>query len=75
MALATNIDVLAIGIGLALYKVNIWLVLTTLIICITTATFAGVYLGAVLGTKLGKKAEFLGGLVLLLISIKILIQS
>ncbi len=73
MALATNIDVLAIGISLALYKVNIWLVLITLCICITTATSFGVYLGTKLGTKLGKKAELCGGIVLLLVSIKILI--
>ena len=75
MSLATNIDVLAIGISLALYKVNIWLVLLILCICIATATSAGAYLGAMLGCKLGKKAEFLGGIVLLLVSIKILIQG
>ena len=73
MALATNIDVLAIGISLALYKVNIWLVLITLCACITTATLIGVYIGNILGTKLGKKAELCGGIVLLLVSIKILI--
>lgn len=75
MALATNIDVLAIGISLALYKVNIWLVLITLCTCITTATSLGVYLGTMLGTKLGKKAELCGGIVLLLVSIKILISG
>ena len=75
MALATNIDVLAIGISLALYKVNILLVLITLCACITTATLMGVYLGTMLGNKLGKKAECLGGLALLFISIKILIQG
>ena len=74
MALATNIDVLAIGISLALYQVNILLVLITLCICITLFTLAGVYLGAVLGCKLGKKAEFCGGIVLLIVSIKILCQ-
>ena len=75
MALATNIDVLAVGISLALYKVNIWLVLITLCVCIAAATSIGVYLGAILGCKLGKKAEFCGGIVLLLISIKILVQG
>lgn len=75
MALATNIDVLAIGIGLALYQVNIWLVLITLCICIIAATLLGIYLGTKLGTKLGKKAEICGGIILLLISIKILIGS
>ena len=75
MALATNIDVLAIGISLALYKVNILLVLSTLCICIICATLAGVYLGTMLGGKLGKKAEFCGGIVLLLISIKILVEG
>ena len=75
MALATNIDVLAIGIGLALYQVNIWLVLITLCSCIIAATLLGVYLGTILGRKLGAKAEVCGGIVLLLISIKILLQG
>lgn len=75
MALATNIDVLAVGISLALYKVNILLVLSTLCVCIATATAAGVLVGTMLGNKLGTKAEFLGGLVLLAISIKILLQG
>ncbi|MBO4707857.1 MAG: manganese efflux pump [Elusimicrobiaceae bacterium] len=75
MAIATNIDVLAIGISLALYKVNIWLVLITLCICIAAATSIGAYLGAILGCKLGRKAEFCGGIVLLLLSIKILING
>ena len=75
MALATNIDVLAVGISLALYQVNIWLVLATLCTCIIVATLLGVHLGTVLGKKLGKKAELCGGIVLLLISIKILIQG
>ena len=75
MALATNIDVLAIGISLALYNVNIWLVLITLCACIMTSTLGGVYLGTMLGTKLGKKAELCGGIVLLLVSIKILVTG
>ncbi len=75
MALATNIDVLAIGISLALYHVNILLVLITLCICITVSTLAGVYLGAILGCKLGTKAELCGGITLLLVSIKILTEG
>ena len=75
MALATNIDVLAIGISLALCKVNIWLVLITLCTSIVTATSLGVYIGIILGNKLGKKAEVLGGIVLLLISVKILVEG
>ena len=75
MALATNIDVLAVGISLALYKVNIWLISITLCIYIISATLLGIYLGTVLGAKFGKKAEFCGGLVLLLISIKILVRG
>ena len=75
MALATNIDVLAVGISIALYQVNIWLVLITLCACIIIATLLGVRLGTMLGKKLGKKAELCGGIVLLLISIKILLQG
>jgi len=75
MAIATSIDALAVGIALACQKVNIGLAIsvigiTTFIIC-----FAGVIIGNNFGAKYQKKAQICGGLVLIGIGIKILIEG
>lgn len=75
MAIATSIDALAVGIALACQKVNIAsaisvIGITTFIIC-----FAGVIIGNNFGAKYQKKAQICGGLVLIGIGIKILIEG
>ncbi|TKW61217.1 MAG: manganese efflux pump [Blastochloris viridis] len=74
MAIATNIDAVAVGIGIAFTELNIvW-------VCIATAlgTLAAVYLGITLGKRggklLGPKAEIIGGLILVLIGFKTLLS-
>ena len=75
MALATNIDVLAAGISMAIYQVNIWLVALFLISFISGAVALGFSLGSKLGRILGSKAEMAGGIVLILLSIKIFLEG
>ncbi|MBK1665663.1 hypothetical protein CKO38_13915 [Rhodospirillum rubrum] len=73
-ALATSIDATAVGIGLAVTEVNI-LMACALIGAITTVVAAGgVLLGRGAGPLLGRKAEVLGGLALIGIGLKILIE-
>lgn len=74
MAVATSIDALAVGISLAFLKVNIWT--AVLLIGITTGAFSatGVYIGNIFGNKYKSKAELAGGLILILIGTKILIE-
>jgi len=74
LAIATSIDALAIGISFAFLDVNI--VLSALIIGITTfiISFIGVIIGNKFGNKFEKKAKIFGGIVLILIGIKILIE-
>jgi manganese efflux pump family protein len=74
MAIATNIDAVAVGIGIAFTSLNI------LWVCLATAlgTLAAVYLGITVGKRggklLGPKAEIIGGLILVLIGLKTLIS-
>lgn len=74
LAIATSIDALAVGVTFAFLNVNIVLavsligVLTFIISCI------GVKLGNVFGDKYEKKAELAGGIVLILIGLKILLE-
>lgn len=74
LAIATSIDALAVGVSFAFLQVNIWT--SVLIIGATTAAFAGV--GIVVGNQFGSryksKAEFAGGLILIAIGLKILIE-
>lgn len=74
LAVATSIDALVTGITFAFLSVNIWLAVG-LIGAITFAiSFSGVFLGKLAGRKLEKYAGLLGGIVLILIGLKILIE-
>ncbi|MBW2091645.1 MAG: manganese efflux pump [Deltaproteobacteria bacterium] len=74
LAIATSIDALAVGLSLSLLKVSILLP----IVIIGSVTFFLSILGLVIGHKLGlffgKKVEILGGLILIGIGIRILVE-
>ena len=75
MAIATSIDALAVGISLAMAgNVNIFMAI--LLIGATTFTFSaiGVKIGSVFGSKYEKKAQFCGGVILILLGLKILLE-
>ncbi len=71
-AIATSLDAMAVGVGLAFLQVNI--VFTALMIgCATLImTTIGMMVGRFIGPLLGKRAEILGGLVLIGIGVQIL---
>ena len=75
LALATNIDVFAVGLTLAFYNTSLVLVLSVLSVCIIVFTLLGFFMGKKMGALFGKKAELIGGVILLIIAIKILIQG
>ena len=74
MAIATSIDALAVGISMAFLNVNIWF--SAAVICVVTLLIsaAGVYLGSAFGTRLGSKAGIVGGVILIAIGIKIVVE-
>lgn len=75
LAVATSIDALAVGVTFAFLKVNI--VLAVLLIgCVTfICSAAGVKIGSIFGTKYKSRAELFGGIVLILIGCKILLEG
>jgi putative Mn2+ efflux pump MntP len=75
LALATNIDVLAAGVSLALYEVSLIKVLAILAFCIIAATTAGFTLGQKLGNKFGSAVELFGGTILIALGFKILLEG
>ena len=74
LAIATSIDALAAGITFAFLQINIIYAITTIGLCTFIISVAGVKIGNVFGTKYSSKAELAGGIVLILIGIKILIE-
>jgi manganese efflux pump family protein len=73
-AIGTSIDAMAIGVTLALMEANI--VVAALAIGGTTFALAtlGIMLGRLIGTRLGRIAEAAGGIMLILIGAKILVD-
>jgi putative Mn2+ efflux pump MntP len=76
MAIATSIDALAVGISLAMAgDVNIWAAIA-LIGCFTCAfCTVGVKIGNIFGSKFESKAQIAGGLILIFLGAKILIEG
>ena len=74
LAIATSIDALAVGLSLAFIDVNIWHAVAVIGIVTLLLSAAGIYLGHGIGTRLGNKASIVGGLVLIIIGIKIVIE-
>lgn len=76
LAVATSIDALAVGISLAM-TAEVSIFTSVAVIGVTTFLLSavGVTIGGVFGSKFEKKAEFLGGAVLILLSFKILLES
>ena len=74
LAVATSIDALAVGVTFAFLQVNV--ILAVIIIGITTFILSsiGVKIGNVFGARYKSKAEFAGGLILILLGVKILLE-
>ena len=76
LAIATSIDALAVGLSISMLQVSIWR--PALIIGIVTLIFTviGIHIGRIVGTnfRLDKYAEIIGGLVLIGIGVRILVE-
>ncbi|MEI6749635.1 MAG: manganese efflux pump MntP family protein [Bacteroidales bacterium] len=74
MAIATSIDALIVGLSFAFFELNIFI--TTFIIGAVTfiVSMIGILFGKKVGGHLGKRMEIAGGLILIAIGLKILIE-
>ena len=74
LAIATSIDALAVGVSFACIRVKLWS--SVIVIGLTTFAFSvlGVKIGNVFGSKYEKSAEIIGGIMLILIGLKILLE-
>ncbi len=77
LATATSIDAIAVGASLAMLQINLMQIANTTFftfVATAVAAFIGLQGGSRLGHKAGKKAGIWGGVILIVIGIKILIE-
>ena len=74
MAVATSIDALAVGVTFAFLEVRILPAVSFIGVITFLLSALGVKIGSIFGTKYKSKAELLGGIILILLGIKILLE-
>lgn len=74
MAVATSIDALAVGISFAFLGVNIYTAAAVIGLTTFALSVAGLKLGNIFGSRFKSKAEIAGGMILMIIGVKILIE-
>lgn len=75
LAVATSIDALAVGVSLAMAEVNIWTAVSLIGVTTFLLSALGAAVGGVFGRKYEKKAEIFGGVTLILLGLKILLEN
>ncbi len=74
LAIATSIDALAVGISLSFLEVNIVEAISIIGIVTFLIAVVGVFIGNIFGSKYKTRAEIVGGLILVILGIKILLE-
>jgi len=74
LAIATSIDALAVGVTFAFFQVNLLLAITIIGIITSVLSFLGVLIGNKFGDKFQNRAELTGGIILIIIGLKILLE-
>ena len=73
-SLATSLDVFAIGVSLSFFEINIWLAVIIIGITVSAFSAAGLKIGNHFGARHKSKAEIAGGVILIVMGVKILIE-
>ena len=74
LSVATSIDALAVGLSIALLGVDIWYPAIVIGLVALGFTAAGLHLGKRLGALFGRRMEIVGGVILIAIGLRILIE-
>jgi putative Mn2+ efflux pump MntP len=74
LSIATSIDALAVGVSLAMMGVGIWQPSVTIGVVTAGISLAGIAIGDRAGTTWGSRVEIAGGVLLVVIGIRILIE-
>ena len=74
LSVATSIDALAVGLSLAMINISIWYPCAMIGIITAGLSVIGIRAGRYFGEKLGSRMELIGGVILILIGLKILMS-
>ncbi len=77
LSIATSIDAIAVGISIAIFPISaikITVCIFEVFACTALASLVGILGGSRLGTRIGSQSEIIGGLILIAIGIKILVE-
>lgn len=74
LAVATSIDALIVGVTFAFLHVDIWMAVILIGVITFILSIIGLKLGNIYGTKYKSKAEIAGGIILILMGLKILLE-
>jgi len=77
LSVATSIDALAVGISLAMIHLETvrFCICAVMILAVTAlASLVGLFAGGAVGPKFGKRSELVGGVILICIGLKILLE-
>jgi putative Mn2+ efflux pump MntP len=74
MSIATSIDALIVGLSFAFFDTDIYASIIIIGIVTFIAAMLGILFGKKAGAHFGKKMEILGGIILIVIALKILIE-
>jgi putative Mn2+ efflux pump MntP len=74
LSVATSIDALAVGLSLALLGVEIWYPALVIGLVALVFTAVGLHLGKRFGALLGRRMEIVGGVILIAIGVRILVE-
>lgn len=75
LAIATSIDALAVGVTFAFLQVHIVAAVSFIGVITFICSAIGVKIGSIFGTKYSSKAQLCGGIILILIGVKILLDG
>jgi len=73
LSIAVSIDALAVGLSLGIIGVTIWVPAVVIGIVTGLVSWLGLRLGNKLGEKFGKRMEIAGGIILILLGVRILL--
>lgn len=74
LAVATSIDALAVGVSFAFLSVDLWISVALIGLITFAFSAVGLKIGNIFGNKYKSKAEFTGGVVLVLMGVKFLVE-
>ena len=75
LAAATSMDAWLVGMGLAPTQTSWALMSVTMVVFVFLTSWIGFYFGAWLGRKFGQRMELVGGMVLVLLGVKLLLEG